>query len=101
MDAELIEAAAKLCGWAREEWDGEDTEQCWAAVWPMKHGHRTDRPPFLTDAGLLALEEALLRMGWELDHDGGYRWYRDALAAHHIVRATAACMAAAEQLKHE
>lgn len=117
MDAKLIAAAAKLCGWAREEWDGEDNEQCWAAVWPIKYGHRTDSPPFLTDAGLLALIKRLAECGWRyqmVGDEGGslslHGWsqrYFDS-EGHTLSRykvdndfATAACMAAQVEVGDE
>ena len=96
MDAELIAAAARLCGW-----QAVDSE---LHVY-FQHNDRMAWTDALTDAGLLALEDALMRKGWEHWLGGknmGYVW--DRRTRHPAIatdRATAACMAAREELKHE
>lgn len=106
MDAELIAAAAKLCGWKRHygRWAASGT---WMTA-PERSPER------LTNAGLIALWEALGDHGWVWDKVGDergnlcHRWRRvnqrtspvSAMEVMHPDGATAACMAAWEELKH-
>jgi hypothetical protein len=93
MDPKLIAAAAKLCGWEDEFVD--DERMAWSDE--------------LTDAGLLALEDALLRRGWELfmttnTPEAQFHWERDFASSilnpgiRHPDRATAACLAAQQEI---
>jgi hypothetical protein len=100
MDPKLIECAARLCGWRRLR--PEDASRSWYHEGLcMTHSDEA-----LTDAGLLALEDALLRRGWNTKPFSsalGYRWVKGKKFAVPNVcdqdRATAACLAAQKALE--
>lgn len=97
---ELIETAAKLCGWERRN------PGSWFVVqWNNKNRVMAalDQHPLLFPDGLLALEDALLRRGWKLDwyRLDGYWWLspNTKRSWYHDDRATAACLAAQAELE--
>lgn len=107
---ELIEAAAKLCGWAKTK----DWHAPYTALFRDADGLSMITGSGLTTAGLLALEDALGDAGWVWDKvgdEGGtlcYRWRqwfpfgeRRTVADEclHPDRATAACLAAQAELE--
>ena len=100
MDQNLIEAAARLCGWelrgARyERQDG--LEMAWVGL-PVEDAS-------ITGAGLLALEDALWREKWYVRWNGEYIWQKHPAMRRtpvaHMDRATAACLAAQQEVGDE
>ncbi len=93
MDPTLISAAARLCGWIHEgrrrRWMTADEKQ-WVTEGDT-----------LTDAGLLALEAELKKRGWFWIPDTvNWCWTKPASVVFkaHADRATAACLAAQEEV---
>ena len=105
MTPELIEAAARLCGWKKDI-------DAFLAAGDITKIFYCD-PPDLTDSRLIDLETHLLKRGWSArpwTEQYGFCWaqpFEDSEGhtflrfRRHPDRATAACMAAQKELEND
>lgn len=105
MTPELIEAAARLCGWIAIDGPGHDFRIANDGRRAIHIPPTTSYPSELSDAGLIDLQKHLLKRRWELEwrSEHGFEWFcnrTDDYVAHPDF-ATAACMAAQKELEND